>query len=408
MIFIKKIKKCPVCDKKNFTSVFDLKSIPLADYYSKTKAKTKHDKLLPIKPVICNNCSHVFLKDYINQNKNYKYNFSYKTEVTSDLKPHFNYELTRIIKDYKIDNKSLCVDIGSNDGTILSIYKKNKMKFVGIEPSIKIAKFANNKGLKTINSFFDSKVVKKIKDKFGNPKIITSTYTFANIENLKAFLHNIKKLISKEGLFIIETGYHPAQMNNKMFDYFYHEHFSYFSLKSLKYLLNRYGFKIIEAKITDPKSGSLLVISKLIGNNLYDKEKSINSIINKEKKIGIYKKIFYKNFFKKIIEQKNKLQKILIKLKKENKKVVGYGASHSSTLLLHQFELDKFLNFIVDDNKIKHFTYSPNHKIPVLPSNYIYKKKIDIVILLAWHKKKYIFNKHKQFTKRNGKFLLPF
>ena len=141
-------------------------------------------------------------------------------------------------------------------------FKKNKMKFVGIEPSISIAKYANKKGLKTINSFFNEKSSKEIVQKFEKPHLVISTYTFANIKNIAEFLKTVKNLISSNGIFVIETGYHPKQMENKMFDYFYHEHFSYFSLRSIKYLLNNFGFKILKVKITEPKSGSLLIVSK--------------------------------------------------------------------------------------------------------------------------------------------------
>ena len=298
MIYLEKIKACPICKSKKINSLFNLKSIPLADYFSKKK-KTKKDKLLPINPQICENCSHVFLKHFVNQNYNYKNNFSYKTQVTKGLKAHFANEIKKIILENKIKKGSFCLDIGSNDGTILSILKKNKMKFVGIEPSISIAKYANKKGLKTINSFFNEKSSKEIVQKFEKPHLVISTYTFANIKNIAEFLKTVKNLISSNGIFVIETGYHPKQMENKMFDYFYHEHFSYFSLRSIKYLLNNFGFKILKVKITEPKSGSLLIVSKKCE---FDKSKisqTEKKILTFERRRGVYKKNFYLNFMKK-------------------------------------------------------------------------------------------------------------
>lgn len=406
MYNLKKITKCPVCGGKKIYPTFKLKSIPLADNFSKNKNQI--DKLLPITPLLCNKCSHLFLKHYVDQNENYKHNFSYKTQITKDLKQHFEYEIRKIIKENKLKRKSLCLDIGSNDGTILSVLKQNKMQPIGIEPSISISKYANTKGLKTINSFFDHKTINFFLKKFGKPKMIITTYTFANIKNIKEFLQNIKKIISYDGILVIETGYHPKQMANNMFDYFYHEHFSYFSLKSMKYLLESVGFQIIKAKITDPKSGSLLIVSKIDSTTNNKFSVTEKKILLSETKKGIYKNEFYKNFSKRISFFKKKLHTRLNILKKNGEKIIGYGASHSCTLLLHQFELNKYLDFIVDDNKIKHFKYSPNHKIPVFPTNYIYDKKVKNIILLAWNKKKYIVKKHQAFLKNKGKFLLPF
>lgn len=408
MVYLEKIKNCPVCSSKKIYSLFNLKSIPLADNFSKKKIKTKKDILLPINPYICNNCTHVFLKHFVNQNHNYKNNFSYKTQVTKGLQTHFMSEIKKIIIENKIKKGSFCVDIGSNDGTILSILKKNKLKFVGIEPSISIAKYANQKGLKTINSFFNEKVVKKIIKKSKKPAMVLSTYTFANIKNLKKFLKTVSNLIASNGIFVIETGYHPKQMENNMFDYFYHEHFSYFSLRSIKYLLNSFGFKILKVKVTEPKSGSLLIVSKKCKFNKLQVSNTEKKILFSEKRKGVYTKYFYLKFMKKINFYKTKLHKKLDNIKKSGQKIIGYGASHSSTLLLHQFDLKKYLDFIVDDNVIKHNTFSPNHKIPVFSPSTMYKKKILNVLILAWNKKKYIIRKHKKFINKSGNFILPF
>ena len=377
----------------------------------KKKISTIHDKLYPVEVQLCMTCSHLFLKHFINQNNYYKKKFTYRTQVTQELKHHFLLEIKKIFKKFKIKKNSLCVDIGSNDGTILSIFKKHKMKFIGIEPSIQISKLANSKGLKTINSFFNESTVKKIIWDVGYPTVISSTYTFANIEDTKKFLKNIKNLLSNEGIFIVETGYHPQQMKNNMFDYFYHEHFSYFSLKSLKKLLNNSGFKILEARITSPKSGSLLVVAKKIKeiNKSYELPvASEKKILRQEKKNGVYQKKFYEKFSKKIYVLKKKLHKKLNKIKKNGHPIAGYGASHSSTLLVHQFELSNFLNFLVDDNRNKHFTYSPNFKLPVFPSKKIYKDDVKNILLLAWNKKNLIVNNHKEFIDSKGKFILPF
>ena len=410
MIKIKKKTFCPVCASKKISKVLKLKDIPFADNFSKSLIKTKHDKLYPIHIMLCASCSHLFLNHFIDHNNYYKNKFSYKTQVTQELKKHFNNEIKIILNENKVVRNSFCLDIGSNDGTILSIFKKNKMEFLGIEPSIKIANYANRNGLKTLNCFFDNKIVNKIKSQYGRPKVITSTYTFANIENTKNFLKNIKNLIHPKGIFVIETGYHPRQMENNMFDYFYHEHFSYFCFKSLKILLNNSGFKVIKVKVTEPKSGSIIVVSKKVETicDLKSSYKFEKKFMVKEKKIGIYTSLFYKKFHKKIINYKKKLHLHLNSLKKRGERIVGYGASHSSTLLLHQFELNKFFDFLVDDNKIKHKTFSPNYKIPVLSSSEIYKQKIKTVVLLAWNKKKYILKKHKKFLSQQGNFILPF
>ena len=400
-------KKCPVCLNKKINFLFKFIDTPFEDDFVTEKDKRILQKTYPLVLAQCKNCSHVFLKYVVDQSINYKFNFSYKTAVTKGLIRHYDDFFKKLILKYNIKKKSLCVDIGSNDGSILNLLKKKKMNPVGVEPSISLSNVANKKGFKTLNSFFTENTVKKIKKRYGKAKLIVTNYTFANIENILKFTKNIKNLLDKDGIVVLETGYHPKQMKNNMFDYIYHEHYSYFSLENLNYLFSKCGMRIVSAEITKPKGGSVRVIASLF-NNEHKVSSSIEKIIKNENKAGINKVKFYKKFYEKNIRNKINLRKKLWKIKQKGKTIVGFGASHSTTRLIYEYELKNFLSYIVDDNKNKQNLYSPGYHLPVYPVNKIYKDKIDVVLILAWQHKKSIISKHKKFIKTKGRFLLPF
>lgn len=404
-ITMKQRVKCPICGFKKIVPVFKYKDTPLEDNFVSIKEKKNKQKLFPLVQMLCKKCGHVFLKHIVNQKENYLY-YLYNTEVTLGLQNHFDIYAETIIKDFKIKKNSFCVDIGSNDGSMLNSLKKRKMKVLGVEPCHNIAKKANSIGLKTINSFFEKKTVKKILKENGAPKLITLNYMYANIDKILEFTKNLKSLLANDGIIVIETGYHPKQMKKKMFDYVYHEHFSYFTLQNIKFIFDKIGLEILSATITDPKGGSLRIVSQHKGGKR-KKNDSIAKIITLEKKLGVNKLSFYKDFFKKIYNQKKLVQNYLEKLKKEGKKIVALGASHSTTVLIYHFELKKFIDYIVDDNKRKHNLYSPGYHLPVFSTKKIYHDNVDVVLILAWQHQDKIIEKHKKFNKLKRTFFVP-
>ena len=322
------------------------------------------------------------------------------------LKKHFDDYAKKIVKDFKLKSNSFCVDIGSNDGSMLASLKKQKMNVIGVEPCYNISKKANKNGLKTINSFFDKKTVDKIKSLNGPAKLITLNYIYANVDNILEFTSNLKNLLAYDGILVIETGYHPKQMKNKMFDYVYHEHFSYFTLQNIKFIFDTIGLELLSATVTKPKGGSLRIVAQHY-DGTRKQNNSINSIIAYEKKFGVKKINTYKKFFKSIEKRKKIIREKLNNFKKQGKKIVALGASHSTTVMLYHFGIRDSFKYIVDDNKKKHNLYSPGYHIPVYSTGKIYRDKVDVVFILAWQHQNAIMKKHKRFLKTNGIFVVP-
>ena len=400
-----RLKYCKICKSKKIIEIFSLNKTPLEDSFSE-KINKKFNKLYPLDVFLCMNCNYVFLSHFLSQKESYKY-YLYISEITLGLKKHFDEYAAYIVKKYHISKNSFCLDIGSNDGSFIRALKKNGMKVLGVEPSKKISYLANKKKLNTINDFFNKKTVNLVKKKYGKPNLITLNYVFANMTHPVSTLELIKSLLDKNGILVIETGYHPIQMGvNNMFDYIYHEHYSYFSVHNLNYLFSNNGFELISVKNSKPKGGSIIVVAQL-KDGKRKIEKSVNSFINFEKNIGSNKIKFYKNFISKINVIKNNFMKLIKKEFSNKKKIVGFGASHSTTVLLHYFNLGKYISYLVDDNKIKHGLYSPGYNLRVYDTKRILYDKPDIILLLAWQHQKTILKKYKFHLKSKIKFIIP-
>ena len=229
---------------------------------------------------------------------------------------------------------------------------------------------------------------------------------FANIHNLQNFLSGVKLLLDNDGIFIIQTGYHPYQFSKNMFDYIYHEHFSYFTLKTLSYLLNDFELEIVDAKILKPKGGSIRVFvkNKSIKNLQSDR---LKNLIYEEKKHKYNSHHIFTLLNENISKERDKLITQLEVLKKDNITIAGIGASHSTTTLIFHFQMYRYIDFLIDDNPKKHNTYSPGLHIKVFKKNYLINKKIRHIVILAWQHQDTIITKYKSFLNREGTIFVP-
>jgi len=248
------IKKCRVC-KNKIKKILDIPRTPIGDLYYK-KVNKSQNKKFGLDLMFCENCFAGQIKTVVNPNLLYK-KFVYRSSVSKGLSDHFKNLANLILKFFFLNKHDYVLDIGSNDGLLLSYFKKNKKKILGIDPAKKIAQIATKRGIPTLGEMFTQKKSKRILNKYGKPKIIFSNNTMANIDDLDDFLKGIKNILSENGTFIFETGSLEALLKNNLFDVIYHEHYTYFSTKSLSILFKKHGMYLFDIQKISTKGGSL-------------------------------------------------------------------------------------------------------------------------------------------------------
>jgi hypothetical protein len=402
---IRKDALCRLCSSGNVETIIRLNDTPLEDQFVDEAHKHNEQKSFPLELAICRDCGYVYLPHIISPEVSY-IDYLYKSSTTSGLGSHYDQYAKDIVDRYSVHKKSLIVDLGSNDGSMLASFKKQEMNVVGVEPATLIADCANQSGITTINDFFSNEVVSEIVKDYGQAEVITANYMFANVDDVVGFTNSVESLLSDSGIFIIETGYHPEQFRIKMFDYIYHEHFSYFTVGVLAGFLSKCGLEVIDVEKTKPKGGSIRVISQSCNGKRVVKP-SVKEMIANEVVNGVYNVNTYSVFSDSIQKIKKELITLLSSIKNEGASIVGLGASHSTTTLIYHFELHNFFEYIVDDNKIKQGLYSPGNHIPVHSTSKMYSDKPDYVLILAWQHQDSILKRHKKFVKNGGKFIVP-
>ncbi|EKD26222.1 MAG: hypothetical protein ACD_79C01302G0003 [uncultured bacterium] len=395
---------CRFCKSLNIQNVLPLTPTALCDAYVPKCSGVKHE-IYPLDLFLCNNCGYVFLPHVVDPEIIYR-DYIYVTTSSMGLSEHFRNYSERVISYTKQRKNSLVVDLGSNDGTLLSYFKNNGFRVLGIEPAKEISRKANESGIDTIPDFFNYRIAEKIKSEYGAASIITVNNLLANIDDLDEIIKGVSFLLEQDGFFIIESSYLGSMIENMVFDFIYHEHLSYFSIKPLLMYLKKFNLNLINIDKVPTKGGSLRYYFQLseTGNR---PSAAVDEMIKNENLLRLDDVQTYRLFADKIYKRKDELLRIIGMLTQENKSIYAYGASATSTTLIYHFELGDIIKTIFDDNIAKFDTASPGFKIPVLSSEMIYEKNPDCIIILAWRYAETIINKHQQFLENGGQFIIP-
>jgi len=396
---------CRICRKSNLKKILDLGEMPLANAFLKEEDLDKPQKNSPLVAYFCKNCGFLQLLDIVNPKMLFSH-YYYLTSTSKPLADHF-VELGKNLADRFVKSKNdLIIDIGGNDAVLLESIK-NRCRVLNIEPAKNIAKISKEKRVDTIDEFFTPGLAKRILKKYGLARVITASNVFAHIDDLEGTLNGIKTLINDQGVFIIEVHW----LGNLLglsgiggFDQIYHEHLSYFSLRALTKLVNRFGLKIFDVKLIPIHGQSLQVY---IAKN-HEVSKMVERFLQKEKSLGLYDSQTYLDFEQRVKKNKKGLRDLLLKLKEENKRIVGYGAPAKGNILLNYFQIDnKILDFIVDDSSFKQGLYTPGTHIPIYSSDRFKKYQPDYLLLLAWNYADSILEKEKLLRDKGVKFIIP-
>lgn len=396
---------CRLCGGYDLEVVLELAPTPLADSYLSAEQLGKVQSTYPLDLFLCHNCGFSQLLDVVHPQVIY-YDYIYETKSSLGLVEHFQGYANEVLNDIRPANGSLVVDIGSNDGTLLKFFQSGGMRVLGIDPAHEIASRATESGIETWPMFFTSELVRKIKNERGAATIITSNNLFANVDDLASMTEGIRELLAQDGVFVFESFYLADLMQNMVFDFIYHEHLSYFSVKPLDAFFRRYGMELIDAKRIPTKGGSLRYTVQLV-DGPRNMSPSIAKLIDFESNLGLDRIETYQTFTKRINKVKNELLTLLSDLKAQGKTIIGYGASATSTTLIYHFGLRDMLSFIADDNPQRHNLFSPGHHIPVLSPQVIYEQKPDYILILAWRYYEPIVKKHPAYLEQGGHFIVP-
>ncbi len=392
-------KKCLSCGSKNLNEIINLGDHSFADRFIPIKKKKIKDPKFPLILDLCKKCKFIQSKAITNPKDRYvNMDYSYTSSNSIYSKSHWKSFLKMLEQETDIKNKKI-IEIGSNDGFLLSLLQKKGAKVLGVDASNFMVNLSKRKKINSVQAIFDFKESIKLKNKFGKADIIIANNVFNHSNQPSSFLKGIYNILNNKGLFIFEQPYFLKSLTTLKFDQIYHEHISYFTARSIDSILKRNLLKIYKIKMNNYHGGSVRTIATK--ENCKKTNVNLKKIIEFENKKNIYNLKFYKKMMHKINIKKKILLKKIDNLISKNYTIIGIGAGAKSNTFLTYYGLNNNkIKFLTDSSKFKKNKLTPITRIPIKDDSAIVKINKLACIILSWNISKMVIKKIKKINNK--------
>lgn len=402
-----KIHKCRFCNSQIKTIFINLGETPLSNSFLKYEDLKLSEKKFPLKVLVCEECFLVQIQEFETPNKIFS-EYAYFSSYSKSWLQHAENYVNMISKRNNLGKDNFIIELASNDGYLLQFFKNKGIPVMGIEPAANIAKVAEEKGIKTIIDFFGEKLAKKLVNEGIKADLIIGNNVLAHVPDINDFVKGISILLKNNGTINIEFPHLLQLIKYNQFDTIYHEHFSYFSLHSVKKIFEFNNLKIFDVEEIPTHGGSLRIYAKHKANENFEIKNSVEKLLEKEKDFGLLDLSFYLEFSKKVESAKIKLIDFFYNAKQNKKKIVCYGAAAKGNTLLNYCGIDReYVEYVVDKNSYKQGLYLPGSNLPIKDPQEIKNTKPDFVMILPWNIKEEIMKDISFIRDWGGKFVIP-
>jgi len=378
------IHTCQGCDSKKLHTILDLGHQPLCDSLLTKEMLNEPEKTYPLRMVWCENCTLSQIDYCVDGKEVYHPAYPYRSGITKELSEYQINICLSLIEKYRLKSDDLAIDIGSNDGTLLSGFQREGIRVLGIEPT-NIAAIAQADGIPTIQSFFDTSTAKKIKSTYGLAAVITATNMFAHMQTIGEVIQGIHHLLKDDGVFVAETHYLLDVIQGGQFDTVYHEHLRTYSLASLIKLFEPYDFTVTNVERGSRYGGNIRVhVTKRKGRPVGP---AVAQLLEIEKEAKLDKLATYTQFGTRVQKARLEFLDFLIEAKKTGKHIVGNSCPGRCSTLLNYYGIDSALiPYLAEQpTSLKLGMYLPGKHIPIVNNQILIDEQPDYVVLMAWH-----------------------
>ena len=378
------INKCLISGDPVF-KILDFGQHPFADTFINENQLNLSEPIFPLQVFLNPETGSVQLAYLSNAEERYNlYSYSYTSSNSSFSRNHWDKYANAL--NERFNPNGLIVEIGSNDGYLISKFREKSLPTLGIDSSGSMCELAMANGQPSLHAVFNQSVANKVKEQYGSACMVIANNVFNHANNPVDFAMGVRDLLSDDGVFVFELPYWADSVSSGHLDQVYHEHISYFSVKSSWYLLAASGLQMIDFDIVNYHGGSLRVFAKKGVANAMNKK--IQSAIKEETASGLFSVEFYKGLQKKLIEQRNKwLQEFYSLLIKEpDAIIIGVGAAAKANTWLNWHGLTRLhLKCITDSSQFKQGKFTPLSRIPILGDEVFADYKNPYALILSWN-----------------------
>lgn len=397
--------QCRLCGDSNLHPVLSLGATPLANRLLTADQLAGHEPRYDLDVAFCGTCTLVQITTAPPPSTLFD-NYVYFSSFSDEMLSHARVLTQQVIRGRHLNENSLAIEIGSNDGYLLKNYVQAGIPVLGIDPASNIASVAwEQHRVPTQCDFFGLQLAERLVEQGRRADVIHAHNVLAHVEDLSGVVHGMRKLLKSNGIAIVEVPYVKNLLDHVEFDTIYHEHRCYFSATAMRRLFMRNGMGIVHIDQLPIHGGSLRVIAAPGARNM---SKAAVDLLRNERAWGVHRFETYQHFGLRVAQLRDQLCPLVRGLKSQGKRLAAYGASAKGTTLLNYCGLgaDEF-DWVVDRSPAKHGKYTPGTHLRIHRPEKLLQDMPDYVLLLTWNFKNEILNQQSEFRKRGGRFIVP-
>ncbi|PWU05532.1 MAG: methyltransferase [Verrucomicrobia bacterium] len=401
------IDRCRVCKNPTLVEVLSLGNQCLTGIFP--QSPTERICRAPLELVRCHGqgaCGLVQLRHSVDLNTMYGLNYGYRSSLNSSMVHHLKLKVENLSLRVALTEKDLVLDIGSNDGTLLSFYPP-WVKRVGMDPTI--IKFGSYyaPGIHAIPEFYSDQM---FQEHFGDQKakIITSIAMFYDLEDPLRFAQEIQKTLAPDGIWHFEQSYLPSMLENNSYDTICHEHLEYYGLHQIQWILERCQLRILNVELNSINGGSFAVTACHHNAPYVTDQRSVTQLLARERAAKLDTPEPYEQFKNKVFAHRQKLLDTLEHIRAKKQSVLGYGASTKGNVILQFCNLTKNeIPAIAEVNADKFGGYTPGTCIPIISEKEALKMNPDFLLVMPWHFRDHLITRERDYLNQGGLMIFP-
>lgn len=403
---VTKIDRCRVCRTSSIVPVLNLG----LQYLTGIFPRSEEEEVLkgPLELLWCTSCGLLQLGHTYDAGIMYGENYGYRSGLNQSMVRHLTRKVEALERFVDIRPDDTVIDIGSNDGTTLKAYSKQGIRRIGIDPTAnKFLQFYSS-DIEVIPNFFSVARVKGLG--VDRVRIITSIAMFYDLEDPITFARDISEILANDGVWHFEQSYMPSMLRMGAYDTVCHEHIEYYSMSTIKYIMDQADFEILDVKMNAVNGGSFAVTAAKRSSPLCTRANRpvLNWLIEQELRMGLNTPRPFRDFEERVYRHRTDLRRLLMACKSSGKTIFGYGASTKGNVLLQFCELGPAeIPAIAEVNADKFGSFTPGTRIPIISEDEARSQNPDYFLVLPWHFKDGILDRESTFLNRGGGLIFP-